>query len=501
MHLDSEGLLALLKAGAVEPLALRHLLDCSFCRSRLRDLLDSEAQTTDPLIEDSARRILAHTLARIHPAIETRDENLLTDAQRTADAFAELLGLSEDQQSVRINDPSFRSVGFVQHFLTRAEDADEPELAFRYANLALVILDALDDDPTTYRQRARALCLIAAAQRRKGLIEVASDTLHLTAELLDAETLTAPARVLFCTTLAAVRVDQNRVDEALALLERAAYLAEANDDWLERAKARLALAWLLLDQLDHDEALIVLCEARALIDPAAHPQLAFSVLHALALTHADLGHTVELKEVLSSLTELRTYLPDGIHALRDRWIRAQVLWRIGQTAKAISRMQRVLVGLIQDGFAIDAAVASLEVARWAMESPPHRTKLLAELEDNLRPLAEDGHLPPWLWDVVSFSLSFSQHGKGHFLDLLLSALRFVQRAEFNSQLPFEPLPEPDAMVDWSEITLPEREIAAQTAGLELVDDMPATIDDKDRLAWAHEVLTGERVRFLGPEPA
>jgi tetratricopeptide (TPR) repeat protein len=493
MHLDADDTVALFKAGASEPHVLAHLLDCPYCRSRLRDLMDFEGGSVEPASQDVARRILERTVRKIP---SDRQFTSSEETKSPTDLFAELLALPESEQDLRLQEPGFPKLGFVQFAIDQADETNEPELSFRYAKWSLELLNSLDDDATTYRLRAQALCLLAAAQRRQGLVDVANDTLVHTAELLDLAALSDPARISFCLTLATVRIDQHRTDEALALLERASALAELNGEWLDQAKARLTQGWLYLEEMDHDEALVALREALALLKAEAHPQLAFSALHALALTYADLGRQDELTKILDSLSKLLSLLPDRLHALRERWIRAQVLWRLGQTAKAINRMKRVIAGLIQDEVAVEAAMASLEVAHWGMEESPLRTRLLGDLKDALTPLALKGALAAPLWNVVAFALSFAAQAQGYYLDVLLSALRFLQKAEFNTSLPFEPLPEPGDVVSWEDIPPSARESAARAAGLELVDHRPVRIEDEAPLAWAHEGLTGERAHFL-----
>jgi len=492
MHLDVEASLALLAVR--EPLA--HLLDCPYCRSRLRSLL-AEDGLPDPKLAALAQTILSRAASQV----ARREVRLAAETTRAAALFDNLLLLPFERQVDAIDRSEFSSPGFAQHLILKAEDEiEDPDRAFHFANLSLSLLERLPPGPEILRLHARALCLVAAAQRRRGQVDVAADTLHHTAELLDVEPLTAQTRALFCTTFAAVRADQHRVDEALALLERACFIAESNGEWLELARARLAQGWLLLDELDHDEALVALRECVALLDAAAQPELAFSAFHGLALTHAALGRLEDLEEDLSALRRLRHYLPDRIHALRHRWIHAQALWQLGRARTAMSRLRRVFNGLIEEGRPIEAAMAALELSTWALESPPPRTRMLAELLDALGSLAADRRLPPWIWSVVSFTLRFAQLLRGAFRTLILSALAYIQHAQFNSYLVFYPLPDPDSIVDWSDLPAAARQETAATVGLRFVDGMPESPEERQLFAWAHETLTGVRVRFLGLDP-
>ncbi len=491
MHLDAEAALSLLAVR--EPLA--HLLDCPYCRSRLRALLAEELP--DPKLADLARTILSRAASQV----ARREAQLADETTRTAALFEDLLLLPFERQVDAIDQSAFNSSGFAQHLILKAEDEiEDPGRAFHFANLSLSLLERMPAGPDVLRLRARALCLIAISQRRRGQTDIAADTLHHTAELLDVEPLTSQSRGLFCATFAGIRADQHRVDEALALLERACSLAESNGEWQEMAKARLAQGWLFLDELDHDEALLALRECEALLDPAGQPELAFSVFHALALTHAALGRLEDLEKDLASLRGLRKLLPGRLHALRHRWIHAQAVWQLGHAKTAMTRLRRVFDGLIEEGRPLEAAMAALELSTWALESPPRKTRMLAELLDALAPAAADERLPPWIWSVVSFALTFAQALRGAFLTLILSALRYIQHAQFNPYLVFYPLPDPESLIDWSDIPIATRQETAAAARLVLGEHMPESPEEQQLFAWAHETLTGARVRFFEPEP-
>lgn len=488
MHLDVEASLALLAAR--EPLV--HLLDCPACRGRLRALLAEEPR--DPRLAALARTVLSRATSQV----AEREAHLAAETQRAAAFFESLLVQSFEEQADAIDRSDFSSPGFAHHLILKAEDEiEDPGRAFHFANLSLTLLERMPHGPDVLRLRARALCVVATSQRRRGQADVASDTLHHTAEILDAEPLNAQTRALFCATFAAIRADQHRVDEALALLERACSISDSNGEWLELAKARLAQGWLLLEELDHQEALSALRESEALLDAALQPELAFSALHALALTHAALGRAEDLEEALASLGRLRELLPDRIHALRHRWIHAQALWQLGQAKTATTRLRRVFNGLIEERRPLEAAMAALELGSWAMESAPRKTRMLAELLEALEPLATGQQLPPWIWSVVSFALRFAQLLRGAYLTLILSALRYIQHAQFNDHLVFYPLPEPESIADWSDLPAAARLDTAATVGLKLVDRMPESPEERQLFAWAHETLTGARVRFLG----
>ncbi len=490
-HLDAEAGAALLALGP----PLHHLLDCPACRQRLRLALIPPGSTTrySRGAEAGDAPTFAESLFRraLHHAAESEIE-LAESSTEAAGVFTDFLSLP---LATRLATPPFHhpelcSPGFAQHLLRLAEDdSAEPLLALHQASLALSLLDDVVISEETVQLRARALQVVASSQRRRGLLDLASDTLVIASTLLDAEPLDAYPRALLCRCLAAVRRDQRRLDEALALLERAGRLLTSCSDWPGLAQTRLAQAWILLEEMEHVDALALLSEALALLDPATQPRLAFDCLHALALVQAELGLEDSVRVTLAALRQLRPLLPDHPD-LRVRWISAQASWRLDESPDAIKRLRRVFKALRSRGTPVEAATAALELALWALQASPARPRLLAELHDDL---AADARLPLHLWQVVSFALSFAELQLGYVLDLLSSALRYLEMAQFNPDLPFHPLQDPDDVLLWTDLSLSAREASALAAGVQLDQGLPTTPLGRLRLAWAHETLTGIRV--------
>ena len=280
-------------------------------------------------------------------------------------------------------------------------------------------------------------------------------------------------------------------------LFRACALFEENGEFDELAEARLEEGLILLEELEHERALAALREALPLVDSAAYPRLAVAVLHALALTCADLGRSESLRQVLEALDALRKVLPDRLDGVRIRWIRAQVEWRLGNLKPAIERLQRVFAALLEGGApATETATAALELARMHVDkhpgSPPstYHDLLLA-----LEPLAREGRLAAPLWEVSSFALGFAQKGKGYSAEVLDRAIRHLQVAQYNPELPFHPLSDPKDVVSWRELPEAARRAASLSAGVELVRGEPGAPGARNLLAWTHEALTGVRIQF------
>jgi hypothetical protein len=131
-----------------------------------------------------------------------------------------------------------------------------------------------------------------------------------------------------------------------------------------------------------------------------------------------------------------------------------------------------------------------------VEAEPKMTAPIhGEILNALRHLARHGALAPSLWSVTFFALAFAPLRRGSFLDVLDSAIRYLQVAQFNPELNFHPLVEPDQVLAWSAIPMEQRRAAAQAVGLEVWDYEPCSPHERNLVSWSLEALTGVRVRF------
>ena len=302
-----------------------------------------------------------------------------------------------------------------------------------------------------------------------------------------------------CRSWAALRQDQGRTDEALGLLERAASLAEEVGNFDELAATQLAHGWLLLDELDTDRALIPLREALSLLDVEKDAYAVFSALHALALAYAELGDDVHLEDIFSALEELAPWLTDRFDPVRIRWIKARASWRREEYDKAISILQQVFDDLLDEevpGF--EVALAGLELARMVAEKFPQDPSLPETVKYIARTLSAfpPERLAPHLQAVLRFALQFPLRRQGSYLDVLLSAIPYIERAWFNPQFPYHPTPEPELTLVWNDLSRRQRREAAREAGVELDSaGYPRNVEDQLLIAWTHEALTGVRIEL------
>jgi tetratricopeptide (TPR) repeat protein len=155
-----------------------------------------------------------------------RDENTERDVVRgekygteAEELLAELLGLPPERRLRRLEHGRFKSDGLLELLLdrSRASQPSDTVEAVTLADLALRLAEILGERYAS----ARALSLRGNAFRLRGNFEKADRAFAQAALFLDDE---SPERAFFSRALAILRWEENRMDEALALLNHAASL-------------------------------------------------------------------------------------------------------------------------------------------------------------------------------------------------------------------------------------------------------------------------------------
>jgi tetratricopeptide (TPR) repeat protein len=511
MHLDAEALEALL--GALPGQPLRHLLTCARCRRRVNAILfdltfpdadDLPFVGTTPALppppqEDDDATALRQTLLLRAIELAEADDRRAAESPEARLASNDLLALPSELRLEGIATESrFRTLAVAEILLGKARESspEDPIGSRDLAGLATAILENLDSTVRRSRLEAEASCLLGEAERRLGRLDLAEDLFKNAAYSLRDQPLILEARATLCRSWAALRQEQGRVDEALGLLERASMIAEELGGFRELALARLAYGWLLLDEFDTERAILPLQEVLSLLDPGQDPYAIFSALHALAIVYAELGDEDHLADVLSALDGLAPSLPDLLDFVRIRWIKARVAWRQANHDEAISALGEVFAQLLSEGPGMEAAAAGLELARMAAERNPDESSLAETLERIARPLTAlpPERLAPHLLPVLRFALGFPARRAGAYLDVLLSAAAYLERARFNPAYLYHPTPEPELTLVWSDLSGSQRRRAALAAGVELDrSGYPRTSEEQLLISWTHEALTGVRI--------
>jgi tetratricopeptide (TPR) repeat protein len=243
-------------------------------------------------------------------------------------------------------------------------------------------------------------------------------------------------RAYFLFTLSALREDQERDEEALALRERGARLYGALGEVDSQAAVLSAKAALEMSRGETDEAIATLAEILALIDRGLGGHLALGA----AVSFAALKITSSsLPEVVAILERVREQYPDlagseemsALHLLQGR------LLTFGTRPDLAEAELRVAFrGFLKLGLLHDAAVASLGLAVLFLHEG-REAELTAAVEETMGALLSSGELPGSLRQVLAAFRDAVWAGRAN-LTLTHALMSYVERSERNPNLKFIP---------------------------------------------------------------
>jgi len=280
---------------------------------------------------------------RILDTVEIRLQEQAADRKRAARLLPELLALPPAERGAAIAEQArFDSPGLAQRLLDLAEAAscEERGEAGDFVALAQQVVDRLSPRwgrAETAILQVRTLGLESEARRQQGRLAAAEVGLRQALDRLGLLPVGHAERAELCRLLARLRRDQEREDEAIALMALAAARYEALPDGRRAAGCRLELAWLHLEAEEIEDALRLFEQARLAGDigvDEAGPYL--SLLHGLALVYTDFGRDDEAEAAVAEAADWARSRPRR-DRLRAQRIAASVAERRGESDLAPRR--------------------------------------------------------------------------------------------------------------------------------------------------------------------
>jgi len=493
-HLNAEELYGFVKAlpeGQAETLA--HLLVCSRCRNRVVSVASVPGE-----------EILSPALLGL--VLLTVGKQAGSHRQEQAAAgplFNELLGHPPDlREQAVLEDPRFQARGVAELVLGAAGEIlpDEPRRADRLCALSLTIQDHLEvrvSRNVLDCLAARAWTIRADSWRLRGEMEGAEEALSTAEARLFAEPLDAIERAYLCRSLALLRKEQGRFDEALGLFARAAGLFEAVDASEELGETLSLTGWLYLEELEPDLAARSLFPAVALLRTALLPPSRLHAVHGLALAYADLGKASAARKLVQA------HESDTWGTVRDQlcgaWIRGQVMARTDNFSAAAPVLEAAFHGLLAEGYTYEAVLAALDLAL----AYAHENKLegIGEVWESLVSPATAGRISPSCWEAVSFGLALTSRSIPFpNAPQVLEAVRdFVARGWHNPSSRFTPRKEVHAEMPWDDLDPELRQALCASAGVPLDSSEKAAGDIeppvRNLISWTVEASVGVRIIF------
>jgi tetratricopeptide (TPR) repeat protein len=338
---------------------LLHLLTCATCRSwAIGRLLD---QRTSPPEEETQDELYAGLWARL----EERTPELIEESRRRAETvdrlFAELMRAAPSRRLSVLRQASFRSLDLLERLLdeSHAGQLVEPKRAAELARLAARLAGLFGEgDEEAAAALPRAYSLGANARRLEGRLPAADALLGKAVPFLAG----GIERAFYCRTLALLRWDQGRTDEAEALLQHTACLYGLEGMDHEVGVCLTILGLVLLEEGGHGDPLALLARGWAGMDRDVRPHLALRGGLALAALMAEAGQGERTRGVLAESWRLFSRVAEPAEMLRVYAGEGRVLARLGEREEAAHVLESVRRQLLAEPSPAEAALVSLDLA-------------------------------------------------------------------------------------------------------------------------------------------
>ena len=309
--------------------------------------------------------------------------------------FAELLALPPERRMKALKKPRFHKPAFVELLLEKSRETQlaSPEqaeaLALMAASLTVQLHKPEEDGALIAVFMARAHCLVGNARRLLGSEADAEIAFGNTAYFLARSTVSCD-RAFYCRALAVLRWEQGRIDEAAALLLRAAEIFEENGALAEEGTC-LALAGLLYtEEGDPERALGPLRKARVDMPSGCRPWLSVRSRLALSLALADLGHLGRSRWMRQEAWKLYPLLVSPEDQFQAQWLEARICIRLGAWQEAFDLLDGVRARFFADRRLPEAGLATLDLAL-LLEQSKRKPEIAPLIEDFTAAFrAEDG---------------------------------------------------------------------------------------------------------------
>lgn len=243
-HPNVDELAGFFEAVALWHVPFLHVLDCPRCTAVAKGVMAS-VTSPEPAAGGGQTGDYEPVFRRTHAVARAMATARKVQVDEAVELLAELLAVAPEERGVALlTDERFRNLALAEQLLALARS--ERERREEVAGLAVLLLEGWTAPRREVLDlRAEARCELADALRWSGHHETAERELVCAAADLNQST-DPLCRGAFCRTLARLRSEQGRCDEAEALIDRAADLFEDAADPLAQGDALLTAGqWAL----------------------------------------------------------------------------------------------------------------------------------------------------------------------------------------------------------------------------------------------------------------
>jgi tetratricopeptide (TPR) repeat protein len=368
-----------LSLAAPDDSELLHLLTCPICRSWvIGRLLERNAGAGD---DPDGTATYEEVFVRLEERVPELFEQMQSRRAEEERLLAEILRAPRGSRLRKIRGARFRRPGLMDLLLERSHEHQltDPRLAGDLADLAARLATLLSgEEEMPASALSRAFCLGASSCRLRRDAKGAEEKIARAASFLAG----TPDRAFYSRTVALLRWEQGRADEAAALLHHAARLYLL-DGLPEEESTCLALLGLLhVEEPALGNAFALLHEGWAGMDRDLRPLLALRVGLALAFLLAESGQEEKTRSLLREIWRFHAQVADPEEMIRVYWLEARVLARLGDREEARHLLEAVFRKLLEEKSLAESTLAGMDFALLLVESghPEEIRPLAANLE-------------------------------------------------------------------------------------------------------------------------
>ncbi len=331
----------------------------------------------------------------------------------------------------------FQTAGFAE-LLCEESRAAAGDSAARAAHLATCAVAAAAAVPggEAWRQRLEGYCRfhLANADRVSGNLAGADQEFGRSQLLWSAGAGADPgllneARVLHLE--AALRREQRRLPEALALIEGALEI----DRWGETPGLLMSKAKALEELGQYKDAIVLLQGVDAQLVKKDTASRTLFVLRAQLLVNlCHLGHHAAAEVGFSEVRALAHQLGNHLDALRVKWLRGKIAAGLGRTGEAINILAEVRAEFNALGNAYDTALVTLELAY--VHASIGRTAAVKALARESAPTFEEQGVHREARQALTLFCQAAENERAS-AELMHGILNYLYRSRYNSRVRYE----------------------------------------------------------------